>query len=157
MGMDLRVVLAEEWWEERGRDSSLDGERDLGLMVTDFLETGGGGSGGGGGDSWCSSDSDSEFLDPSYLSDQIQRIVASVLSSAAYNFLATPHPFVAEDFLTISRLIKMRIVASVLSSAAYNVLATPNHNPKFDPTSPPPPFDSSSPSLFLTLFIYKSL
>ncbi|KAF3584725.1 hypothetical protein F2Q69_00031870 [Brassica cretica] len=50
MGMDLRVVLAEEWWEERGRDSSLDGERDLGLMVTDFLETGGGGSGGGGGD-----------------------------------------------------------------------------------------------------------
>ncbi|CDY68830.1 BnaCnng60700D [Brassica napus] len=72
MGMDLRVVPAEEWWEERGRDSSLDGERDLGLMVTDFLETGGGGSGGGGGDSWCSSDSDSEFLDPSYLSDQIQ-------------------------------------------------------------------------------------
>ncbi|KAF3510610.1 hypothetical protein F2Q69_00007952 [Brassica cretica] len=48
MGMDLRVVPAEEWWEERGRDSSLDGERDLGLMVTDFLEIGGGGSGGGG-------------------------------------------------------------------------------------------------------------
>ncbi|KAL0708069.1 hypothetical protein Bca4012_074495 [Brassica carinata] len=78
MGMDLRVVLAEEWWEERGRDSSLDGERDLGLMVTDFLETGGGGSGGGGGDSWCSSDSDSEFLDPSYLSDQIQHVRVAV-------------------------------------------------------------------------------
>ncbi|KAL0790180.1 hypothetical protein Bca101_006426 [Brassica carinata] len=72
MGMDLRVVPAEKWWEERGRDSSLDGERDLGLMVTDFLETGGGGSGGGGGDSWCSSDSDSEFPDPSYLFDKIQ-------------------------------------------------------------------------------------
>ncbi|KAG2296281.1 hypothetical protein Bca52824_042950 [Brassica carinata] len=57
MGMDWRVVPAEEWWEERGRDSSLDGERDLGLMVTDFLETGGGGSGGGRRDSWCSSDS----------------------------------------------------------------------------------------------------
>ncbi|KAH0932931.1 hypothetical protein HID58_010048 [Brassica napus] len=73
MGMDLRVVPAEEWWE-RGRDSSLDGECDLGLMVTDFLETGGGGSGGGGGggDSWCSSDSDSGFPDPSYLSDKIQ-------------------------------------------------------------------------------------
>uniref|UniRef100_M4DN67 Uncharacterized protein n=1 Tax=Brassica campestris TaxID=3711 RepID=M4DN67_BRACM len=69
MGMDLRVVPAEEWWEERGRDSSLDVERDLGLMVTDFFETGGGGS---GGDSWCSSDNDSEFLDPSYLSDKIQ-------------------------------------------------------------------------------------
>ncbi|CAN6868711.1 unnamed protein product [Brassica oleracea] len=67
-----RSVPAEEWWEERGRDSSLDGERDLGLMVTDFLETRGGGSGGGGGDSWCSSDSDSEFPDPSYLSDKIQ-------------------------------------------------------------------------------------
>ena len=48
MGMDLRVVPAEEWWEKRGRDSSLDGERGLGLMVTDFLETRGGGSGGGG-------------------------------------------------------------------------------------------------------------
>lgn len=73
MGMDLRVVPAEEWWERGGRDSSLDGERDLGLMVTDFLETGGGGgSGGGGGDSWCSSDSDSGFPDPSYLSDKIQ-------------------------------------------------------------------------------------
>ncbi|CAF1753080.1 unnamed protein product [Brassica oleracea var. botrytis] len=79
MGMDLRrSVPAEEWWEERGRDSSLDGERDLGLMVTDFLETGGGGSGGGGGDSWCSSDSDSEFLDPSYLSDKIQHIRVAV-------------------------------------------------------------------------------
>ncbi|KAJ4906775.1 hypothetical protein Rs2_10433 [Raphanus sativus] len=71
MGMDLRVVPAEEWWERGGRDSSLDGERDLGLMVTDFLETGGGG-GSGGGDSWCSSDSDSGFPDPSYLSDKIQ-------------------------------------------------------------------------------------
>ncbi|CAN7054153.1 unnamed protein product [Brassica oleracea var. botrytis] len=48
MGMDLRVVPAEEWWEKRGRDSSLDGERGLGLMVRDFLETRGGGSGGGG-------------------------------------------------------------------------------------------------------------
>lgn len=74
MGMDLRVVPAEEWWE-RGRDSSHDGERDLGLMVTDFLETGGGGSGGAaapGVDSWCSSDSDSGFPDPSFLSDKIQ-------------------------------------------------------------------------------------
>lgn len=69
MGMDLRVVPAEEWLN-RGRDSSHDGERDLGLMVTDFLETGGGGSGGAG--SWCSSDSDSGFPDPSYLSDKIQ-------------------------------------------------------------------------------------
>uniref|UniRef100_A0A1J3ETL2 Cruciferin BnC2 n=1 Tax=Noccaea caerulescens TaxID=107243 RepID=A0A1J3ETL2_NOCCA len=68
MGMDLRVVPAEEWWN-RGRDSSHDGERDLGLMVTDFLETGGGGS---AGDSYCSSDSDSGFPDPSYLSDKIQ-------------------------------------------------------------------------------------
>ncbi|CAH8361370.1 unnamed protein product [Eruca vesicaria subsp. sativa] len=72
MGMDLRVFPAEEWWE-RGRDSSIDGECDLGRMVTDFLETGGGGSGGGGGgDSWCSSDSDSGFPDLSYLSDKIQ-------------------------------------------------------------------------------------
>ncbi|KAG2266271.1 hypothetical protein Bca52824_073350 [Brassica carinata] len=62
MGMDLRVVTEED----------LDGECDLGLMVTDFIETGGGGSGGGGGDSWCSSDNDSEFPDPSYLSDKIQ-------------------------------------------------------------------------------------
>lgn len=66
--MDLRIVPAKEWWE-RGRDSSHDGERDLGLMVTDFLETG---DGSGGGDSWCSSDSDSGFPDPSYLSDKIQ-------------------------------------------------------------------------------------
>ncbi|KAF8087119.1 hypothetical protein N665_0598s0003 [Sinapis alba] len=70
--MDLRVVPTEEWWEERGRYSSLNGEHDLGLMVTDFLETGGVGSGGGGGDSWCSSNSDSGFPDPSYLSDTIQ-------------------------------------------------------------------------------------
>lgn len=67
--MDLRVVPAEELWN-RGRDSSHDGERDLGLMVTDFIETGGGGS--GGADSWCSSDSDSGFPDSSYLSDKIQ-------------------------------------------------------------------------------------
>lgn len=69
MGMDLTVVTEEEWLP-RGRDSSHDGERDLGLMVTDFLETGGGG--GSGGDSWCSSDSDSGFPDLSYLSDKIQ-------------------------------------------------------------------------------------
>ncbi|KAH0850094.1 hypothetical protein HID58_095799 [Brassica napus] len=75
MGIDLRVVLPEEWWEERGRYSSLDDERDLGLMVTDFLET----RGGGGGDSWCSSDSDSEFPDPSYLSDKIQRIAMEMV------------------------------------------------------------------------------
>ncbi|KFK36851.1 hypothetical protein AALP_AA4G180000 [Arabis alpina] len=67
MGMDLKVVPAEEWLE-RGRDS---GERDLGLMVTDFIETGGGG-GSGGGDSYCSSDSDSGFPDPNFLSDKIQ-------------------------------------------------------------------------------------
>ncbi|CAF1959740.1 unnamed protein product [Brassica oleracea] len=58
---------------------NLDGECDLGLMVTDFLETGGGGSCGGGGDSWCSSDNDSEFPDPSYLSDKIQRIVMEMV------------------------------------------------------------------------------
>ncbi|CAN6817121.1 unnamed protein product [Brassica oleracea] len=52
----------------------LDGEHDLGLMVTDFLETG-----GGGGDSWCSSDSDSEFPDPSYLSDKIRRIAMEMV------------------------------------------------------------------------------
>ncbi|CAF1702571.1 unnamed protein product [Brassica oleracea var. botrytis] len=57
----------------------LDGEHDLGLMVTDFLETGGGGSGGGGGDSWCISDSDSEFPDPSYLSDKIRRIAMEMV------------------------------------------------------------------------------
>ncbi|KAG2297457.1 hypothetical protein Bca52824_044126 [Brassica carinata] len=61
MGMDLRVVPAED----------LDGERDLGLMVTDFLETGGGGSGGGGGDSWCSSDSDTEFPNWDRLVDEV--------------------------------------------------------------------------------------
>ncbi|KAF2534533.1 hypothetical protein F2Q70_00029891 [Brassica cretica] len=85
MGIDLRVVLAEEWWEERWRYSSLDDERDLGLMVTDFLET----RGGGGGDSWCSSDSDSEFPDPSYLSDKIQETSKYMPYAAAYNvFLA---------------------------------------------------------------------
>uniref|UniRef100_A0A0D3D4J9 Uncharacterized protein n=1 Tax=Brassica oleracea var. oleracea TaxID=109376 RepID=A0A0D3D4J9_BRAOL len=57
---------------------NLDGECDLGLMVTDFIETGGGGSGGGGGDSWCSSDNDSEFPDPSYLSDKIQHVRVAV-------------------------------------------------------------------------------
>ncbi|KAG7569775.1 PDDEXK-like [Arabidopsis thaliana x Arabidopsis arenosa] len=74
MGMDLRVVPAEEWWN-RGRDSSHDGERDLGLMVTDFLETG---VGSGGAGSWCSSDSDSGFPDPSYLSDKIQYLKYSM-------------------------------------------------------------------------------
>ncbi|XP_010517315.1 PREDICTED: uncharacterized protein LOC104792788 [Camelina sativa] len=73
MGMDLR---AEELWNQ-GRDSSHDGERDLGLMVTDFIETGGGGS-GGAADSWCSSDSDSGFPDPSYLSDKIQYLKYSM-------------------------------------------------------------------------------
>ncbi|KAL0655703.1 hypothetical protein Bca4012_076287 [Brassica carinata] len=68
-------------------DSSLDGECDLGLMVTDFIETGGGGSGGGGGDSWCSSDNDSEFPDPSYLSDKIQETSKYMPYAAAYNVL----------------------------------------------------------------------
>ncbi|EOA27564.1 hypothetical protein CARUB_v10023703mg [Capsella rubella] len=76
MGMDLRVVPADELWN-RGRDSSHDGERDLGLMVTDFIETGGGAS-GGAPDSWCSSDSDSGFPDPSYLSDKIQYLKYSM-------------------------------------------------------------------------------
>ncbi|XP_010505645.1 PREDICTED: uncharacterized protein LOC104782419 [Camelina sativa] len=75
MGMDLR---AEELWNQ-GRDSSHDGERDLGLMVTDFIETGGGGS-GGAADSWCSSDSDSGFPDPSYLSDKIQYLKYSMMA-----------------------------------------------------------------------------
>jgi len=77
--MDLRVVPAEEWLN-RGIDSSHDGEHDLGLMVTDFLETGGG-SGGAG--SWCSSDSDSGFPDPSYLSDKIA--VSQVLYGSTRN------------------------------------------------------------------------
>ncbi|KAF3551150.1 hypothetical protein DY000_02003162 [Brassica cretica] len=67
--------------------SILDGEHDLGLMVTDFLETGGGGSGGGGGDSWCSSDSDSEFPDPSYLSDKIRETSKYMPYAAADNVL----------------------------------------------------------------------
>ncbi|CAN7049554.1 unnamed protein product [Brassica rapa subsp. trilocularis] len=61
----------------------LDGERDLGLMVTDFLETGGGGS---GGDSWCSSDSDSEFPDPSYLSDKILEMVDWIIFCSAWTY-----------------------------------------------------------------------
>ncbi|CAG7897062.1 unnamed protein product [Brassica rapa] len=44
----------------------LDGESDLGLMVTDFLEMGGGGSGGDLGLMVT------DFPDPSYLSDKIQ-------------------------------------------------------------------------------------
>ncbi|XP_010554604.1 PREDICTED: uncharacterized protein LOC104824273 isoform X2 [Tarenaya hassleriana] len=75
MGMDLRVMTAGERGWGRGSGGgggggfSHDGEHDLGLMVRDFLETGGG---SGGGDSWCSSDSDSGCPDLSSLSDKIQ-------------------------------------------------------------------------------------
>ncbi|KAL0844597.1 hypothetical protein Bca101_017843 [Brassica carinata] len=121
MGMDWRVVPAEEWWEERGRDSSLDGERDLGLMVTDFLETGGGGSGGGRRDSWCSSDSDSGFPDPSYLSDKIQLMrflmIVLVEDSDGNGRLDSAWRY----GLHLPREL-LPVCSPMLSSAAYNVL-----------------------------------
>ncbi|KAK9683299.1 hypothetical protein RND81_10G130000 [Saponaria officinalis] len=54
---------------------SNESERDLGVMVSDFLENG---SGGGGGDSWCSSDSDSGFSDLQLLADKISFLKRSI-------------------------------------------------------------------------------